>query len=157
LGQTPSSVSYGYVSGNGLIDGPAGFDAGAGWRSLNGSGTVGYGVNATIGQGWSRDGNSALRGTLGVELFTGRIDSPVYGILTDTTEHVAGDEEAGAADGLGTVLLDGHRIFMSTPVAGGRYERAMNGFAGEAGYHLYGPDFGTDALLDLRLSAGAFY
>lgn len=144
---------YGSLGGNGILENRAGYDLGLGWRQHDG--TWGWGLNATIGQGFSEAGNGSLRGTLGAELFTDRFDASLYGTLVDRREE--GSSAVAAGTPSSSLLLDDHRLTMETIYAEGSLERAMNGLSGEVGGHLFGSDLGLTPALDLRVSLGGFY
>jgi hypothetical protein len=114
----------------------------------------GWGINATIGEGFSEEENSALRGTIGLELFNHHFDASVYGTLVEDGEHQTRD--AGAfLGGPGQIVVNNHDIRMVTEVSGGTFERALSGFAGEVGAHVFSDEI--PSTWDFRLFAGAFF
>ena len=95
MAQQPSNVVFGFVQGTGQFGSDSGWDVGVGYRNIMTGGNFGWGVNATLGQGFSEEGNSALRGTIGAEAFTRRFDASIYAQFADHEDHKNSDGTPG--------------------------------------------------------------
>src|SRR5690554_721871 len=53
MAQQPSNVLFGFVQGTGQVSSDSAWDVGVGFRNLHAGRNWGWGVNATLGQGFS--------------------------------------------------------------------------------------------------------
>ncbi|MGE0658191.1 MAG: hypothetical protein AB7O63_01755, partial [Reyranellaceae bacterium] len=99
FGGAANSVVYGFARGFGGTKN-SDVDAGFGYRFLTGPNWM-LGINASIGMGWSDDGNNAWRGAVGLEAKSLNWDFLLTGYFVDTDDQKrkGGEGRDGSMDG----------------------------------------------------------